>query len=102
MPIDSNVARATGVLRGMVLRIQGIDLSGDPSKGDPANFLPALARARTLGLKLAVHLAELDRPEDTDALLRARQVQPHALPNWSRGFANHVMHCVGWWPPCTC
>ena len=71
---------------GVALRIQGIDLSGDPSKGDPANFLPALARARTLGLKLAVHLAELDRPEDTDALLGARQVQPHALPNWSRGF----------------
>ena len=69
----------------MARGVVGIDLSGDPSKGDPANFMPALARARTLGLKLAVHLAELDRPEDTEALLMSRPVTtlspplPHSL-----------------------
>lgn len=56
---------AAYMARGVV----GIDLSGDPSKGSPDNFLPALARARSLGLKLSVHLAELDRPQDTEALL---------------------------------
>ena len=73
-PLYSNLFISPCALCSLVthLQIKGIDLSGDPSKGEPANFLPALARARTLGLKLAVHLAELDRPEDTDALLASR------------------------------
>jgi adenosine deaminase len=54
--------------RGVV----AIDLSGDPTKGDSAAFVPALARARQHGLKLALHVAEVDWPADTGLLLAVR------------------------------
>ena len=44
--------------RGVV----GVDLSGDPALGDARYFVPALCFARQRSLKLAVHVAEIDRP----------------------------------------
>ena len=50
--------------------IVGIDLSGDPTFGKSADFIPALARASSFGLKTAVHLAETKEPySETQALL---------------------------------
>ena len=50
--------------------IVGVDLSGHPSFGNAADFVPALARASSFGLKTAVHLAETKEPySETQALL---------------------------------
>eukprot|EP00051_Salpingoeca_urceolata_P005911 m.78696 g.78696 ORF g.78696 m.78696 type:complete len:342 (+) comp14594_c0_seq2:116-1141(+) len=54
--------------RGVV----GIDLSGNPNCGDAADFIEALVTARQQGLKIAVHVAEVDRPRDTGLLLATR------------------------------
>lgn len=39
--------------------VVGIDLSGDPTKGTFTDFLPALTRARSLGLKITLHAGEV-------------------------------------------
>ncbi|EST06519.1 Adenosine/AMP deaminase domain protein [Kalmanozyma brasiliensis GHG001] len=39
--------------------VVGIDLSGDPTKGEFLTFLPALQRARSLGLKITLHAGEV-------------------------------------------
>ena len=41
--------------RGVV----GIDLCGDPAKGDVSTFAPAFAKAKKAGLKITLHLAEI-------------------------------------------
>ncbi|XP_065071999.1 adenosine deaminase-like protein [Rhopilema esculentum] len=45
--------------------VVGIDLSGDPRHGKPNHFAPALIRAKSLGLKTTVHLAEI-KGNDSD------------------------------------
>ena len=40
-------------------KIVGIDFSGNPNIGNVDAFLPALRRAKELGLKLSVHVAEV-------------------------------------------
>ncbi|KAG0724135.1 Adenosine deaminase-like protein A [Chionoecetes opilio] len=44
----------------------GLDVSGNPVCGDLQDYLPVLQAARSCGLKLAVHLAEV--PSETEAL----------------------------------
>ncbi|KAG8181364.1 hypothetical protein JTE90_008838 [Oedothorax gibbosus] len=64
-------------LIGECSNIIGIDLSGDPSQGHIKNFLPILERGKQLGLKLAVHVAELpDQHEEVELLLK---MQPDRL-----------------------
>ncbi|KAH8278361.1 hypothetical protein KR018_000455 [Drosophila ironensis] len=46
---------------GLVL---GIDFSGNPTKGNFADFVPCLTRARKKGLQLAIHCAEIDNPKE--------------------------------------
>lgn len=42
---------------------------GNPSVNDALDFVPVLRQAKEMGLSLAIHLAEIDRPEDTAALM---------------------------------
>lgn len=39
--------------------VVGIDLCGNPTKGDVSTFTPAFKRAKTLGLDITVHFAEM-------------------------------------------
>lgn len=39
--------------------VVGIDLSGDPTKGDIALLLPVLSSAKEMGLRLTLHVAEI-------------------------------------------
>ena len=39
--------------------VVGVDLSGNPTKGDFATFAPALARARASGIRTSLHCAEV-------------------------------------------
>jgi hypothetical protein len=36
---------------------------------DAQDFVPVLRQAKEMGLSLAIHLAEIDRPEDAAALM---------------------------------
>ncbi|XP_066996474.2 adenosine deaminase-like protein [Anabrus simplex] len=56
--------------------IVGTDLSGDPNKGNIDDYLPVLERARSLGLKLAVHCAEIPNQEEVMKIL---QLKPERL-----------------------
>ncbi|XP_062517433.1 adenosine deaminase-like protein [Corticium candelabrum] len=49
--------------------VVGIDLSGDPTKGDATTFLPALRKAREAGLKVTLHVAEVPNVAETLSLL---------------------------------
>lgn len=48
--------------------VVGIDLSGDPTQGSFDTFLPALARARSLGLFVTLHAGEVP---NTDSEMKA-------------------------------
>ena len=53
--------------------VVGIDLSGDPTSGRSSDFTAALSRAKTLGLKTAVHLAETREDQsETESLLDSK------------------------------
>jgi adenosine deaminase len=49
----------------------GLDLSGNPTKGDAAALLPALSRARAAGLRVAIHCGEVERDDEVDAIFSA-------------------------------
>lgn len=58
----------------------GIDLSGNPSKGRFADFVPALSRARKAGLPISVHCAEIeDEGEMAEVLAFRPDRLGHAL-----------------------
>ncbi|ESO90600.1 hypothetical protein LOTGIDRAFT_178823 [Lottia gigantea] len=50
--------------------IPGIDFSGDPKVLDAVEYIPVFNRARELGLKLALHLAEIPNHEETLRVLK--------------------------------
>ncbi|EER01147.1 adenosine deaminase, putative [Perkinsus marinus ATCC 50983] len=48
----------------------GMDVAGNPIKGDTRDFIPLLERARCHGLKITAHVAEVpNRDDETDAVL---------------------------------
>lgn len=48
----------------------GVDFSGDPAVGNAAEFIPVFLSAKQKGLKVASHLAELPKFEETLSVLR--------------------------------
>lgn len=49
--------------------VVGIDLSGDPTKAEFSTFLPSLSYARTLGLKITLHAAEVRNDDEFSQML---------------------------------
>ncbi|KAF2646128.1 Metallo-dependent hydrolase [Massarina eburnea CBS 473.64] len=64
--------------------IIGIDLCGDPSKGTIPTFTPAMTRAKTAGLSLTLHFAEI-AASATDSELST-------LLSWNPDRIGHVIH----------
>lgn len=58
-------------LRFQTRGVVGMDLSGDPTKGEWANFEPALQRARLHGLKITLHAGEVRGRDDEMAAMLA-------------------------------
>jgi len=54
--------------RGVV----GVDFCGNPKVGPFVDFLPAIERAKALGLPLTIHFAEIANEEESWAILRVR------------------------------
>lgn len=49
--------------------VVGVELSGDPTRGSAADFLPALQAARDAGLRVSVHCGETMNVRETEAVL---------------------------------
>jgi adenosine deaminase len=49
--------------------VVGVELSGDPTRGDARTFLPLLADARGAGLRVSVHCGETMNVAETEAIL---------------------------------
>ncbi|XP_073827710.1 adenosine deaminase-like protein [Musca autumnalis] len=49
--------------------IRGIDLSGNPAKGNFKYFIPHLRKAKDANLKLALHCAEINNEKETQQML---------------------------------
>lgn len=56
--------------------IVGIDLSGNPYKGNIEEFLPLLEKARSSGLKLSLHCAEVPNVDEVEKILKFK---PHRI-----------------------
>jgi adenosine deaminase len=53
--------------------VVGVELSGDPTRGDARDFLGVLQTARDAGLRTSIHVGEVrDTDEETAAMLRWR------------------------------
>ncbi|KAI9816918.1 MAG: hypothetical protein M1827_001563 [Pycnora praestabilis] len=66
--------------RGVV----GVDLCGDPSKGDVSVFGPAFAKAKAHGLKLTLHYAEIPAS--------SIEVELRTLLSYAPDRIGHVIH----------
>lgn len=64
--------------------VVGIDLCGDPAKGDVRIFGDAVARAKAAGLKVTLHFAE--------SQLSASDTELHTLLSWMPDRLGHVIH----------
>jgi adenosine deaminase len=64
--------------------VVGVDLCGDPAKGDIRIFAPNFARAKAAGLKITLHFAESE-PASTDLELQT-------LLSWKPDRLGHVIH----------
>jgi len=52
--------------------IVGVDFSGNPTRGKFADYVEVFEEARRCGLRIAVHVGEVDDPQDTAAVVRFR------------------------------
>lgn len=59
--------------------IVGVDLCGDPTKGDVAIFRDAFGKARSSGLKVTLHFAEVPESSTTEELRTLLSYQPDRL-----------------------
>lgn len=50
--------------------VVGIDFSGNPTKHKFLDFLPAVMHARSHGLRVCVHAAEIDNASETNEILK--------------------------------
>jgi|TARA_R110002003_G_scaffold806_1_gene21514 adenosine deaminase len=64
--------------------VVGVDLCGDPAKGDVRIFAEAFARAKAAGLKITLHFAEGD--------VSASDVELSTLLSWNPDRLGHVIH----------
>lgn len=64
--------------------VVGIDLCGDPAKGDIRIFTDAFVRAKAAGLKMTLHFAE--------ATVSASDVELETLLSWKPDRLGHVIH----------
>lgn len=64
--------------------IVAIDLCGDPAKGDVRIFAEAFARAKTAGLKITLHFAEIE--------LSGTDTELSTLLSWKPNRLGHVIH----------
>lgn len=64
--------------------VVGIDLCGDPAKGDVRIFTDAFRRAKAAGLKMTLHFAE--------AKISASDTELETLLSWKPDRLGHVIH----------
>ncbi|KAJ4359392.1 hypothetical protein N0V95_002223 [Ascochyta clinopodiicola] len=64
--------------------VVGIDLCGDPAKGDVRSFTKSFARAKAAGLKMTLHFAE--------AKVSASDAELETLLSWQPDRLGHVIH----------
>lgn len=57
------------IAREFTSHVKGIDFSGNPTKGSFDRLLPALEYAKKIGLKTAVHFAEVENNEESNRIL---------------------------------
>jgi adenosine deaminase len=82
-PVDANevVALATRFsARGVV----GVDLCGDPTKGDVSLFTTAIQKAKAAGLRITVHFAEAE--------CSASVTELQTIMSWEPDRLGHVIH----------
>jgi adenosine deaminase len=64
--------------------VVGIDLCGDPAKGDVRIYASAFARAKAAGLRMTLHFAEIE--------LSASDTELSTLLSWNPDRLGHVIH----------
>lgn len=64
--------------------VVGIDLCGDPARGDVSLFTPAFRAAREAGLKITIHFAEAE--------CSASEAELDTIMSWYPDRLGHVIH----------
>ncbi|KAI1804280.1 Metallo-dependent hydrolase [Daldinia bambusicola] len=64
--------------------VVGVDLCGDPTKGDVALFTPAVEQAKAAGLRVTIHFAEAEAS--------ASEAELRTIMNWAPDRLGHVIH----------